>query len=136
MTTCVPAKASLRPWPVMVLMPVLGEAATTSWPPWRRMGAVFEPIRPVPPITTIFMVRLRLKVRDVGRCCVLLIGPSTDSFVTASNGQRDTQAPRSGRRSGVNGVRWPFVRQQRRKLHVRGQALEKRFAGDVMLASP
>src|ERR1044071_1748954 len=59
-TTCVPAMASLRPWPVMVLTPVLGEAATTSWPPWRRIGAVFEPIRPVPPITTIFMVRLLL----------------------------------------------------------------------------
>src|SRR5215471_16244903 len=50
--------ASLRPWPVMVLTPVLGEAATTSWPPWRRMGAVFEPIRPVPPMTTIFMFRV------------------------------------------------------------------------------
>ena len=35
---------------------VSGEAATTSWPPWRRMATVFEPIRPVPPITTIFMV--------------------------------------------------------------------------------
>src|SRR5205814_1891680 len=34
----------------------LGEAATTSWPPWRRMATVFEPIRPVPPMTTIFMV--------------------------------------------------------------------------------
>src|SRR6266516_7374463 len=55
-TTCVPAMASLRPWPVMVLTPVLGEAATTSWPPWRRMATVFEPIRPVPPMTTIFMV--------------------------------------------------------------------------------
>ncbi|MGJ0484917.1 MAG: hypothetical protein ACR65R_10325 [Methylomicrobium sp.] len=48
--------ASLRPWPVMVLTPVLGEAATTSWPPWRRMVTVFEPMRPVPPMTTIFMV--------------------------------------------------------------------------------
>src|SRR5205809_2132032 len=55
-TTCVPAMASLRPSPVMVLTPVLGEAATTSWPPWRRMATVFEPIRPVPPMTTIFMV--------------------------------------------------------------------------------
>src|SRR6516162_4724694 len=55
-TTCVPAMASFRPWPVMVLTPVLGEAATTSWPPWRRMATVFEPIRPVPPMTTIFMV--------------------------------------------------------------------------------
>ena len=25
-----------EPSPVMVLTPVLGEAATTSWPPWRR----------------------------------------------------------------------------------------------------
>src|SRR5213082_3839426 len=55
-TTCVPAMASLRPSPVMLLTPVLGEAATTSWPPWRRMATVFEPIRPVPPMTTIFMV--------------------------------------------------------------------------------
>src|SRR5215470_14561939 len=42
----------------MLLTPVLGEAATTSWPPWRRMGAVFEPIRPVPPMMTIFMFRV------------------------------------------------------------------------------
>src|SRR6185437_7894535 len=54
-TTCAPAMASLRPSPVMLLTPVLGEAATTSWPPWRRMATVFEPIRPVPPMTTIFM---------------------------------------------------------------------------------
>ncbi len=55
-TTCAPATASLTPSPVMVLTPLLGEAATTSWPPWRRMATVFEPIRPVPPMTTIFMV--------------------------------------------------------------------------------
>src|SRR5947209_16582200 len=55
-TTCAPAMASLRPSPVMVLTPVLGEVATTPWPPWRRMATVFEPIRPVPPMTTIFMV--------------------------------------------------------------------------------
>src|SRR5579863_304461 len=54
-TTCAPATASLRPSPVMLLTPVLGEAATTSWPPWRRMATVFEPIKPVPPMTTIFM---------------------------------------------------------------------------------
>src|SRR5262245_11073416 len=54
--TCVPAMACLSPSPVMVLTPVLGEAATTSWLPWRRMATVFEPIRPVPPMTTIFMV--------------------------------------------------------------------------------
>src|SRR5262245_60739533 len=47
--------ASLRPSPVMLLMPLLGDAATTSWPRWRRMATVFEPIRPVPPMTTIFI---------------------------------------------------------------------------------
>src|SRR5262245_8857107 len=40
----------------MVLVPLGGEAATSSGPPWRRMTTVFEPIRPVPPMTTIFMV--------------------------------------------------------------------------------
>ena len=38
-----------------MLLTLLGEAAMTSWPPWRRMAAVFEPIRPVPPMTMIFM---------------------------------------------------------------------------------
>ena len=43
--------ASSRPSPVMVLTPLWGDAATTSWPPWRRMATVFEPIRSVPPAT-------------------------------------------------------------------------------------
>src|SRR5437773_10878253 len=55
-TAGVQARGSLRPSPVMLLTPVFGEAATTSGPRWRRMGTVFEPIRPVPPMTTIFMV--------------------------------------------------------------------------------
>src|SRR5262245_56905240 len=54
-TTCALTMTSLRPSPVMVLTPLLGEAAKTSWPPRRRMATVFEPIRPVPPMTTIFM---------------------------------------------------------------------------------
>src|ERR1041385_3573151 len=58
-TTCAPAMASFSPAPVMVLTPVLDEAATTSWPRPRRMATVFEPIRPLPPITTIFMIALR-----------------------------------------------------------------------------
>ena len=57
-TTCAPATASLTPSPVMVLTPLFGDAAITSWPPRRRMATVFEPIRPVPPMTTIFMVIL------------------------------------------------------------------------------
>src|SRR6266851_2147670 len=63
-TTCVPAMASLRPSPVMLLTPVLGEAATTSWPPWRRIGTVFEPMRPVPPIMTIFIPNLLVGERE------------------------------------------------------------------------
>src|SRR5215475_2421889 len=55
-TTCAPAMACLSPSPVMVLTPEFGEAATTSWLRWRRIATVFEPIRPVPPMTTIFMV--------------------------------------------------------------------------------
>jgi hypothetical protein len=47
--------ASLSPSPVMLLIPPVGEAATTSWRPWRRMATLFEPIRPVPPMTTIFI---------------------------------------------------------------------------------
>src|ERR1700746_1384472 len=61
-TTCAPPKAALSPAPVMVLTPLLGEAATTSWPPCRRMATVFEPIRPVPPMTTIFMAHPPLSV--------------------------------------------------------------------------
>src|SRR6185437_13523955 len=55
-TTCAPDTASFTPSPVMVLTPLLGDAATTSWPACRRMGTVFEPIRPVPPMMRIFMV--------------------------------------------------------------------------------
>ncbi len=57
-TTRMPAMASLRPSPVMLLRPVLGEVATTSWPPWRRTGAVFVRISPVPPIMTILSTNL------------------------------------------------------------------------------
>src|SRR5271165_132141 len=67
-TTCAPAMASLRPSPVMLLTPLLGEAAVTSWPPWRRMATVFEPIRPVPPMTTIFMVYLPCRSRRLSAC--------------------------------------------------------------------
>src|SRR5262245_18435047 len=57
-TTCAPAMAASSPSPVMLLTPLLGEAAMTSWPAWRRIGTVFEPIRPVPPMTTIFIAKL------------------------------------------------------------------------------
>ena len=90
-TTCVPAMASLSPSPVMVLMPFWGEAATTSWPPWRRMATVFEPIRPVPPMTTIFMVSSRLKT------LTHTFAPSTDSEIEFGTGLVFSKIPSSGR---------------------------------------
>src|SRR6185437_16441194 len=54
-TTWAPASASASPWPVMTSTPVLGDAATASWPSARSFSMSFEPIRPVPPITTIFI---------------------------------------------------------------------------------
>src|SRR5206468_11957702 len=33
-----------------------GDAATTSWPRWRRLFTSFVPMSPVPPITTIFIL--------------------------------------------------------------------------------
>lgn len=73
-TTCAPAMASLRPAPVMLLTPILGEPAITSWPPWRRMATVFEPIRPVPPMTTIFMVYAPLSTAQ--SCNHGVLGPA------------------------------------------------------------
>src|SRR6478735_1697318 len=54
-TTCAPVRAAARPSPVTALTPEEGEAATTSWPSLRRLATTLEPMRPVPPITTIFM---------------------------------------------------------------------------------
>jgi hypothetical protein len=39
----------------MVFTPDLGDAATASCPWERRMVTTFEPMSPVPPITTTFM---------------------------------------------------------------------------------
>src|SRR6516225_2332230 len=58
-TTCAPARASLSPSPVMVLTPLSGEAATTSWPRWRRMATVFMvalPCRRLETLKTILAV--------------------------------------------------------------------------------
>src|SRR5215472_544728 len=75
-TTWAPDTACLPPSPVMVLTPLLGEAASTSWPAWRRMATVFEPIRPVPPMMTIFMVSPPLSTIEGSALadCVLRIG--------------------------------------------------------------
>src|SRR6201987_1471138 len=55
-TTEAPFSTSASPSPVSVLTPVLGAAATASCPCSRSLLTSFDPMRPVPPITTIFMI--------------------------------------------------------------------------------
>jgi hypothetical protein len=57
-TTEAPLRASARPSPVMVLTPESGDAATASWPCSRSLLTSFDPMSPVPPMTTIFTVNL------------------------------------------------------------------------------
>src|SRR5262249_13717914 len=59
-TTCVSTRTSFKPSPVMVLTPVFGAAAIASCPFCFSFPTTFDPIKPVPPITTIFMTRLSL----------------------------------------------------------------------------
>src|SRR5215831_20627771 len=68
-TTWAPATASATPCPVTVLTPESGDAATSSWPFCRSLLTTFRPMRPVPPMTTIFMIcsiRYRPHQRDRG----------------------------------------------------------------------
>src|SRR6267142_1650662 len=44
------------PSPVRVLTPELGDAATASCPCSRTLLTSFDPMSPVPPITTIFII--------------------------------------------------------------------------------
>jgi len=53
-----PFSASARPSPVRLLTPVWGAAATASWPRSRSLLTSFDPMSPVPPTTTIFMIVL------------------------------------------------------------------------------
>src|SRR5204863_3647936 len=53
-----PASAAASPSPVTELMPREGDAATTSWPCCRRLLTSLVPIKPVPPMMTIFIVLL------------------------------------------------------------------------------
>src|SRR5438874_5117593 len=54
-TTCAPVSASVKPSPVIELMPCEGDAATTSWPPARSRFTTLLPMSPVPPRITIFI---------------------------------------------------------------------------------
>src|SRR5260370_7387056 len=54
-TTEAPFSASASPWPVSVLTPELGDPAIASCPCSRNLGTSFDPLRPLPPITPIFL---------------------------------------------------------------------------------
>src|SRR6185437_13621152 len=55
-TTDAPFSTSASPSPVRVLTPVLGAAATASCPCSRSLLTSFDPMSPVPPIATIFII--------------------------------------------------------------------------------
>src|SRR6516164_3084599 len=94
-TTSAPAMASFSPSPVMVLTPVFGAAAIASCLFCFSFSTTFDPINPVPPITTIFMTlplvagfaRLRHKgaVSVQGCICAAQLGATRSGFVRANN---------------------------------------------------
>src|SRR5882724_195629 len=55
-TTDAPFSASASPSPVTLLTPELGDAATASCPWSRSVLTSFDPMSPVPPTTTIFII--------------------------------------------------------------------------------
>ena len=57
-TTEAPFSTSASPSPVRVLTPELGDAATTSCPCLRSLLTSFDPMSPLPPITTVFIIVL------------------------------------------------------------------------------
>lgn len=63
-TTSAPVSASATPSPVRVFTPVFGDAGTASWSWAPRRSTSLEPMRPLPPMTTIFMVEPLLSALD------------------------------------------------------------------------
>jgi hypothetical protein len=54
--TCVPDSTSASPSPVRVLTPDFGDAAIALWPCSASLATTLEPMSPVPPITTTFVM--------------------------------------------------------------------------------
>src|SRR5262245_62248929 len=57
-TTDAPSRTVASPSPVSVLTPVSGDAGTASWPCSRSLATSFDPMRPVPPMMTSFMIEV------------------------------------------------------------------------------
>src|SRR6185503_18110950 len=62
-TTAAPLIAGAKPSPVRALTPDLGDAATASCPSALSFVTTFDPMSPLPPMTTIFIQDLLVCVR-------------------------------------------------------------------------
>src|SRR5499425_2694995 len=71
-TTKAPFSASVSPSPVTVLTPELGDAATASCPCSRNLVTTFDPMSPLPPITTIFMMVTFISTKAFHNCLGLI----------------------------------------------------------------
>src|SRR5262249_20869477 len=81
-TTEAPFNASARPSPVRELTPEDGDAATTSCPRSRSFPTSFDPMSPVPPITTIFMIVLSYANEAILNCGLFAMTEQAHRFVT------------------------------------------------------
>jgi hypothetical protein len=66
-TTSAASSASASPSPVSVSTPESGDAASGSWPASRSFSTSLDPIRPLPPITTIFIALPSLAITSSPR---------------------------------------------------------------------
>src|SRR4249919_157465 len=93
-TTDVPAIASSRPLPLRMSTPVCGAAATASCPASLKRCTTRLPIRPVPPMTTIFMCALRLRMscpvsnESDAKVCNSTPGMQATMHITTSDGTK------------------------------------------------
>src|SRR5712692_1641964 len=81
-TTQAPFSASASPSPVMLLTPVLGDATTASCPCSRSFLTSFDPMSPVPPMTTIFMIVLSFLPAHFQAAGLTLQDRTAHAFVT------------------------------------------------------
>src|SRR5208283_1786945 len=97
-----------------LLTPLLGEAATTSWPPWRRMATVLEPIRPVPPYPPLSMAgdsRMGSNASEQRRRLVSFVNRRTRVIVPRRHKSRRAGLSRSFRQEAEKEVR-EFMRER------------------------
>src|SRR3954453_18817195 len=126
MIVAAPATAAPRPSPVIVLTPVLGVAASASWPCSPSKVTSFEPINPVPPMTTIFTAFLSRAGTLVASGQQLR--PDSASVCDSSTGKRE---------SGRGGQRRELVRVEdpHQLIDAVGRSRDRQEAADAALVS-